>query len=141
MCVVGIIEINVRATKWWLRHVSRDGIGRCSRANEWEGDNKGALARQFAAYGLLRLAPVVVTMGFVAVERRHLMVRVSHTPPPVGISDRERSSLESRRASRAILLQVWALFAPKYMFEGCGLMLNNALLLGVATLVFSQRIS
>lgn len=39
--------------------------------------------------------------------------------------------------SRANPWQVWALFAPKYMFEGCGLLLNNALLLGVAALALS----
>jgi len=56
--------------------------------------DKAALSRQFAAYGLLKLAPVVVTMGFVAVERRHLMVRVSLTRRrPLGISGSRRRSL------------------------------------------------
>jgi hypothetical protein len=67
-------------------------MGRGSRAIQWKGNNEATLARQFAAYGLLKLAPVVVTMGFVAVERRHLMVRGSlRSPSLVVISHRQRS--------------------------------------------------
>lgn len=40
-----------------------------------QGGRHELLSKHFSAYALLKLAPVVVTMAFVAVERRHLMVR------------------------------------------------------------------
>ena len=74
-------------------------------------------------YGLIMATTVTATILCVAIQRRHLMVQLSFHGNFVSV-DTNLTILDTPFFS----LQVWGLFAPKFVFDVVGLILTDVLI-------------
>lgn len=87
-------------------------------------------------YGLITATTVTATILCVAIQRRHLMVRASFHSDLVTINT-NLTIFDTHKNLPFLFLQVWGLFAPKFVFDVFGLILTDLLIFLASIYYFS----